>query len=256
MIRVLKESKQVGNISYFVDNIQPLINIIDQGRILSSRKPEYNNKLKKNMKYVSFSRSISAARQRNNARWKWGLVIDGNKLSERYSIEPYSYAGANYNKGTTFRVKSITAYDDNTYTLSLVNWPTIQISEKVFNSIKNSIDNKMSDEMKQKKKLLVSGEGKRIVNGHKIKQKYLFNVPSGGIQLNPETFPKEMYSQLFKTSYTNEYEERVWTSREFIDIENTIIQAIVPNSEFNEADNDCKELIKLCEDKGIKLIYY
>lgn len=255
-MKILKESKQVGNISYFVGDIQTLINIIAEGKILSSRNPEYNPKVKKSMKYVSFSRFISAARQRNNNRWKWGLVVDGNKLSERYSIEPYSYAGVNYNKGTTFRVKGITAYDDNTYTLSMVSWPTIQISEKVFNSIKNSIDTKMSDEMKEKKKLIISGEGKRVVNGHKIKQKYLFNVPSGGIQLNPETFPKEMYSQLFKTSHINEYEERVWTSREFIDIENTIIQAVVPNSEFNEMDSTCKELLEVCEDKGIKIVLY
>ena len=41
---ILIESKQVGNLSYYVSNINTLVQIIEQGEIWTSKSKEYNSR--------------------------------------------------------------------------------------------------------------------------------------------------------------------------------------------------------------------
>ena len=77
---ILIESKQVGNLSYYVSNINTLVQIIEQGEIWTSKSKEYNSRLKKKMNFVSTSRDMFAAPKRNNNRWKYGIIIDGDGI--------------------------------------------------------------------------------------------------------------------------------------------------------------------------------
>lgn len=236
----IKEAKQVGNVSYMVGDLQVLCNIIATESIWTS-KPEYNAKQHKNMPFVSFARDMSAAALRNPKRWKYGIILDGDHLSDKYKIEPFSYAGAGVNKGDKFKVKILTHYDDNTYALTMVNWPTITISQKLFQILEAYILN-MPQDKKEQKRLEIKDGGQRKVNGHKIVKQYLFNVPSGGFTINANSLPAEYQSLLVKHEKVNETEERIWTNAPKIDISGTIIGVILPKEvkvefEYMQAGN-------------------
>lgn len=247
---ILIESKQVGNLSYYVSNINTLVQIIEQGEIWTSKSKEYNSRLKKKMNFVSTSRDMFAAPKRNNTRWKYGIVIDGDSLSNRYSIEPFSFAGNALQYSTSsFRVKELRAYENGVYKLSMVNWPTIQISKNVFDNIRNAIEN-MPEEMKQKKKLQVIDGGKRVVGGTKLLKKYLFNVPSGGIMLTPDIL-KGISSEFTKSSNINEMEERIWSDTDSININGCILGVSIPKQDVILMHDGSKELtedLKLLRD--------
>lgn len=87
-------SKQVGDVSYLVGDLEILYNVVKDEVILGSKKPEKNPRTGKSENYVSLSRNYTSAALRNNSRWKYGVLLDGDKLSDHYHIEPISYAGA------------------------------------------------------------------------------------------------------------------------------------------------------------------
>lgn len=226
-MKLMIEEKQVGNVSYFVSDPLHLINIIEDEQILRSRKEEYNPKTNKKQFYVSLSRNMTATAKRNSSRWIYGVIIDGTLLSNRYNIEPVSYMGSVTIKSSV-SVKYIVAYDNDTYYLNLVNFPTIEISRANYNKIKEEIEN-LPEDFKTLKKLVYQSEGKRAVRGAKIKEKYLFNVPSGGLRLTTKTYP-DIISSLQKDPNINEFEERIWlkNSELFVNIKGCIEKILLP----------------------------
>ena len=107
-------AKQVGSLSYMVESQTILDLILRTGRIKSSQKPERNPNTGEESKFVSFSRNMTSAAIRNSKRWRWGVIIDGDRLSDRYSIVPISFVGVLTNKNSAnFKVKCITKYDEN-----------------------------------------------------------------------------------------------------------------------------------------------
>lgn len=94
-------NKQVGDLSYFVNSLATLTQIISTENMMSSEKLErnYNVKPSKLSRYVSFSRSMADTPKRNPKRWKYGLITDGDKLSNKYHIEPYSFVGTSLAHG-------------------------------------------------------------------------------------------------------------------------------------------------------------
>ena len=171
---IILEEKQVGPVSYMVRTPDVLFNIVSGNKILRSKKPEYNPKTKKNQYYVSLSRNLTAAAERNSERWSYGVVLDGTKLSNRYNIEPVSYVGQ-----TTIRsavsVKTLTAYDNDTYYVTFVRFPSIKISRTTYDKLKTAILN-LPEDTKELKKLVYQSGGKRAVRGAKIAEKFNFNV--------------------------------------------------------------------------------
>lgn len=222
--------KQVGPIYYMVKDTEILQLIVEQGVIRTSVKAEPTGKGNGSKHYISFMRDLTKA-DRNPNRWIYGIQLDGDKLSNKYKIEPYSFAGSAMKKNY-YKVKTLISYDDNTYALSLVNWPTIKIPQSVFEDIKELITSD-SQNLNKVKKLEVT-TGKRPYLGRTIKEKYNYDVKTGGISLNEKNLSLETLNYLLKHTNLNETEERIWIIDEkvkFINIGDCITCYIEPKGD-------------------------
>lgn len=259
----ISAAKQVGPISYLTSTKERLTQNIKLARIRTSRNTERNDALRQKMYYVSFSRDLTAAAARNPDRWKYGVVIDGDKLSNRYHIEPYSFAGTSVNRGSGMRVKGIRSYTDGTYQLILVNWPTINIPKVSYDAIKQQMLD-MPDEYKELKKFTVQGQGKFARNGM-LRQEYLFyNVPGGGFNISQKLIPADAINAMLDHSNLNESEERIWfTDESFVDIKNCILGIILPRPEedlYRTSDDpaykDLRQTVESIIGEDYKIITY
>ena len=253
MIKLLVEGKQVGEVSYMVADLDVLLYILDEEMLLRSRLQELNPKTRKKEYYLSLSRNLTSAAKRNSKRWRWGVILNGDKLSDRYSITPVSYSGIQMSY-SDLRVTYITAYDNGTYALNLVNWPTIEVNEFIWDKITKEINN-LPEEFKEKKKLQHTYEGRNTINGRKVKEKYLFNVKTGGLKLNYKDFP-EICSALDKNPNIDETEERIWipSGAYYIDIHNCIEGVIAPKNLTEEEQKNYIELERCMSKLGITRI--
>lgn len=235
-------AKQVGSLSYMVESQTILDLILCTGRIKSSQKPERNPNTGEESKFVSFSRNMTSAAIRNSKRWRWGVIIDGDRLSDRYSIVPISFVGVLTNKNSAnFKVKCITKYDSGKCVLTCINWPSIEIRENLYNTIKQMIE-ACPESYKELKQLKIKREGKRKTSNGYIVEQYLFNVKTGGIILNRNTLQDNLSDFVVHSSF-NEQEERIWTNSEFIDIKNCISGIIVPKQRTADEDAEYEGLI-------------
>lgn len=225
-------SKQVGPIYYMVDAISVVRTIVSTELIKTSNKPEKGYAGGGSHHYVAFLRSLDKA-GRNPNRWVYGVRLDGNKLSNKYKIVPYSFAGnAIKGKSHQYRVKYIAAYDNNTYTLQLVDWPVISIPRSVFEDIEDAIVSDIEG-INDKKRLEIT-QGKRAYRGRTITCKYHYNVKTGGIALNESNVSQSTLNYLLKHSNLNETEERIWildTNLQYITIKNCITGYIEPTGD-------------------------
>ena len=236
-------AKQVGDVSYLVGDLNTLVAVINSQEIWASETAEVNPKTNKKQPFVSLARNLTAAANRNNKRWNCGVIIDGDKLSNKYHIEPYSYAGSGL-KSNKYRVKTLTAYDNGTYKLNLVNWPAMEISKEFYDEIVDII-NTMPSELKAKKNFSYTGEGKQARNGRKIVEKYHFNTKLGGPMLTYENLSDSAASYFMKHEKVNETEERIWLKpgQESVSIKNCIIGVVLSEKdakllESNTSDNE------------------
>ena len=227
----IKAAKQVGPISYLTSSKERLTANLVKQQIRTSRNTEKNDALRQKMFYVSFSRDLTAAAKRNPDRWAYGLLIDGDVLSNRYKIEPYSFAGASVNRGTGMRVKGIRSYTDGTCQLILVNWPTIEIPRVSYDAIKQQMLN-MPDEYKETKKFTIMGPGKFARNGMLRAEHLFYNVPGGGFPVSHKYIPTEALNAMLDHTALNESEERIWfTEPSFVDLRGAIDGIILPKTE-------------------------
>lgn len=224
--------KQVGPVYYMVKDVAVLEAIVTQGIIRTSLKAEPRSNGGGKYHYVSFMRDLTKA-DRNPGRWIYGIQIDGDKLSDRYNISPYSFAG-NSMKKNYYRVKSLISYDNGTYSLSLLNWPTMSVSKSVFEEIKQLITSDAQG-INDLKKLEVS-TGKRPYLGRTIVEKYVYNVKTGGISLSEDTLSEESLNYLLKHTNLNETEERIWILNDnvkYINIKGCITGYIEPKRDYS-----------------------
>ena len=257
-MRILNEGKQVGDLSYMVESIPILENIIEYGNIFASSKAERNPVDGKKMHYISFSRNLVSASARNMSKWKYGVIINGDKLSDKYKITPYSFGGTQTPSTGRFRVKYMVLYDDNTAMLNLANWSrTFSISADMFKYIENLILN-MSEEDKRKFKLSVE-TGKRRQSGKLAMKRYKFNVKNGGLKLNLSSMGSK-FIDLIKNTSLNETEERIWLpNSSSIDVSGCVKGIILPKSELNiiqTEESEFMETVKNVAGKNFKLIIY
>ncbi len=236
-------SKQVGNVSYMCSDIYTLIQIIESEEIWSSAKPERNPNTHEMQHYVSLSRNLTSAAIRNNKKWKYGIILDGNKLSNRYSIEPFSYA---YNHITSkgYKVRSLTAYQDGTYRLACDHWPTIVITKQLHDEIEAIIEN-MSEEDKVTTKYQYTTGGKRRVYNTYIKERHHFNGRHGGPRISSKNLSEQYQVQFSKNPISNESEERIWLKgSKSVDISNCILGVIMPKKEYSDFEVESYEIYR------------
>lgn len=222
-------SKQVGPIYYMVNTVEVLVSICNYNAISTSLKAEPRSNGGGKYHYVSFMRDLTKA-DRNISRWRYGVKIDGDKLSNRYSISPYSFAGNALSKGY-YKVKTLTSYDDGTYTLSLVNWPTIQISAEMFKEIQSIIESDIQG-VNDSSRLEIS-EGKRAYRGRTAITRYNYDVKHGGAVLSDKTASSHLLQYLIKHTGLNETEERIWifNNAKYIDVSGCILGFIEPKGD-------------------------
>ena len=236
-MRIL-EAKQVGTLYYMVPSLEVLTNILSTGMIHASEKAEYNPITKNKQHSVSFSRQPRQS-ELNSQKWKYGVKIDGDKLSNKYSIEPYSKVGTDINR---LRVLYLIEYDDGTCVLNLVGWTTRIISKRLFDSIEKLILSQ-SDKYNSEHKLEIS-TGKRPYKGKRAVKKYMYRVPHGGVKLTSEQ------AAIIAEPQFNEAEERIWlTTSPTIDITGCIIGYVLPKN----LDDENESTIEIFKDVIRKL---
>lgn len=239
-------SKQVGDLSYFVGDLATLRQIVVNENIWTSEKPERNYSVtpSKLSKYVSFSRSMTDTPKRNPKRWKYGVIIDGDKLSNRYHIEPYSFAGNALAHGDRYRIKILTKYDTGICTLSLVNWGTIKISEDMFNQLESAI--LRQSESYNAKKNLTQHSGKNKTKNGVIEVQYKYNTKNGGLHLTDDILGK-LSTSFIKHDVLNEKEERIWIDKQAISIKGCIKGIIIPRNISEEFESQLETTFKVCD---------
>ena len=218
-------SKNYPTLSYMVSNQDILYKILSTQTIATS--PDETNK-NSNQRHVCLSRDLTSAAKRNSTRWKYGILLDGSKLTDRYKISPYSYANVEFNSSRkSLVVKTLTLYDTGECTLTLLNHPTKQIPKRLYDEIREMIitDSQGLNDVKH----LVVSTGTRRVNGRMIVEKFLYNVPTGGIRLSSKTLSESGQMLLTKHTNLNETEERLYTESYIIDISGCIDGIIIPN---------------------------
>lgn len=253
-MKLIVEGKQVGMLTYFVSSLDILEKILQTGKIAHSRIKEFNYNNNKMQYSISLSRDFDAAHIRNFKRWRYGIIINGNELSDKYEITPVSYTGVAFQK-SNIRVKCLTAYDNNTFSLQFANWKSFQIPKKVFNIIKNEILH-MTDLEKEKYGLVIQTEGKKLNKGRKIVEKYSFSARYGGLAITASKYP-ELSATISKLPTVNEFEERVWIDNSnYIDVRQYIVGVVIPENMSDEEYEYFSTYVKPIMDvKGIDFIY-
>lgn len=209
-------AKQVGTLYYMVSGTSFLIKILQEQRINMSENYERNSKTGKNQLSVSFSRDPEALYRQNSKKWHIGLILDGTQLSEKYAITPYNHTGTSledkFLASKNFKIYSIAAYDDGTYTLNIVGWgPAKQIPKSVYEELKQLIiEHKENNPRQASKERLVRTEGKNRVNGRKVIERYKFNNPGGSNTLPLTQLSDSTKQFLAKAAGINQFEERIW----------------------------------------------
>ncbi len=89
---VIQEGKQVGILYHFTDT-DSLVDIIKSDTIEAHEINEYG--LEDHGKYVSFSRNKNFANETTFFKFQCCIVIDGDRLSNRYHIEPHYWEWQN-----------------------------------------------------------------------------------------------------------------------------------------------------------------
>lgn len=111
MIR-LNAGSYKGKLFTFCSSMTKIRNMVTEGVMMSLQEPTMYGRKKYDRtgygetEYVSFTHSPSTITQAGEPRWKYGLVVDGDKLNDTWSLRPYFYNG---NRGE----KSVYFYQDD-----------------------------------------------------------------------------------------------------------------------------------------------
>ena len=278
---LITAAKQVGKVYYMVDSLESLYNILIQGQIKVSSKKEKSTNSSKPEYFVSLTRDYKALYKQNPDRWHCGIILDGNKLSEIYSIYPFHFSGYNLENTSEdarcgkFVIKAITAWEDGTYDIQFAGWKSIfPISKAAYDDLANCILNFDKDILNKCKFQRCIGKSKSSVKKCKFLERLLFNNPAGG----PPGILKKVNQSTFSEilSLTNQHEERISGPKDiknlqsrfktldsdletiypYIHINNAITGLVFNAEDFNkgsilqiehnnEVANSCKELLKL-----------
>lgn len=186
MKRMITSSKQVGKIYYLVDSLESVYSILQQKQIRVSSKKEKPAGSDGVEYFVSFTRNYNSLYNQNPTRWHCGIILDGDILSEMYSISPIHYSGtalshtSDTDRYGGFKLKQVTAWADGTFDIRFVGWQTsFEISRSCYNAVVSTIED-LDDKVKQRCRLVRSeGKVKSAKKGCKYIERFLFDTPGG-----------------------------------------------------------------------------
>lgn len=85
--KILNESKNVGDIYHFTPNLKIVYNILSSGELISSNKEkDFNTNTDRYAFSFTRDRNIGGYKS-----FKYGIIFDGTKLSDRYKINPFRF---------------------------------------------------------------------------------------------------------------------------------------------------------------------
>lgn len=249
-------AKQRGRLSHFTKDINTLIDILKSRELQPGGSEEYNPNTGREGRYISFSRDMLAATKRSS-KWKFGLIINGDYLSENYNITPYSYEWVNDNK-INFRVKVLTLYENGQCTVQFVGKNTTSISLQTYEHIRDLVVNY---DRNVQAKLFHQKGGRRKTKGTYLKEKFTYNNPQGGVQIPYSDLPLEL------RPFVDEYEERFWVTpkQSYIRLNGRIIEGIILprslKSRFESVDDRDLQMLhdlmdNLCGQDNYNVMYY
>lgn len=217
----LTEAKQVGPISYGVKGtdsasaVQMLNVILQSDKIKSSEAQAglYSNSAED--AFVSTSRDLLAHIKSNRQR-PVGLVLDGDKLSNKYKINPINWASLELNKEVSrLNLKALYEYtnennpEEKAYKVQFASYGSFFINKRVFDILERIMQCYNATETTNRKgKLTNLGATHGFVGNHNIGSKgrnslmpspgkwivskgYFYNVPNGGgVNISKGTFNK------------------------------------------------------------------
>lgn len=200
-------AKQVGPISHLTASVPRLVSIIYYSKIATS-SPDMRTGADSQKPYVSFSRNLTSAATRNNKKWRYGIIVDGDKLSNRYQLKPYNYTAVKNEAGVGVDVKGIRAYDNDTYTLTPWIGNTTRIPKWLYDEIKLAIMN-MPQQYNSKNGLAVeTDKAKRKTNGAYRTEWIYYKSQYHGMPMTPENLSDRALTWI-SNHVLNEEETRI-----------------------------------------------
>ena len=210
MKRAIVGGKQVGQVYYMCESLFAVRNILRSGEIKMSSKKEKSINTNKLEYFTSLTRNFKSLVAQKPNKWRDGIILDGDKLSDSYSIDPINFVGtsAENQRGPQGKLKisQITRWPSRCM-IRFVGWSKeLQIALSTYLQIKAACLDGISDAERKKCKLEIS-QGKRNRGGEKFIERLKFNTP-GGSPPNIFTYlPESALSEL--ASVANQYEERI-----------------------------------------------
>ena len=183
--------------------------------------------------FVAFTRDRNLP-SKSHRDYRFGFIIDGNKLSDRYKIEPISYIGHQMTKkDSNVLISRLTRYQNGHCTVATNIYGTIDIDRKTFDELAKYIEN-LPEDIKTKKKLTHREGGTRNVRGigAPIAEQYAVGTKHG-IVFTATSFPEvtSAGSALASNPDVDEYEERVWLDK--VDI-GKCLKGVIIDADLNE----------------------
>jgi hypothetical protein len=245
----LTEAKQVGLVSYGVkgtadkSSIGVLDIILQSGKIKSSEVQGglYNDSSED--AFVSTSRDL-LSHIKNNRQRPVGIILDGDKLSDRYKIRPINWATLELNKDISrLNLKALYEYtneddpNEKTYKVQFASYGSFLITSRVFDILERIMQcYNATETINRRGETTTLGATHGFVGNDRIGSKgrprpgnwritkgYFYNVPNGGgVNISKGTF--------------NKYRSQLDPSGELNINDDTFISELVRNKVLDEAE--------------------
>lgn len=210
MKRAIVAGKQVGQVYYMCESLFALRNILRSGEIKMSSKKEKSINTNKLEYFTSLTRNFKSLVAQKPNKWRDGIILDGDRLSDSYAVDPINFVGtsAENQKGPQGKLKisQITRWPSRCM-IRFVGWSKeLKISLSAYSQIKEACLNDLSDTERQKCRFEIS-QGKRNRGGEKFIERLKFNTPGGSPPSIFTYLPDAVTSEL--STVANQYEERI-----------------------------------------------
>lgn len=199
-------SKQIGTLYHYTKRASNFWSICESLSLRPGTKQE--PKEGKLQPFVAFSRESTAPKR--STHWKYGFIIDGDRLSEHYKLTPISFAYRELSQksNSSIRIKSLRLYDDGSAAVYLIRYGSIPISKTLYDELALWIED-LSKAQKDKSRLIKKGRGKIRRNGRLLLASYTFDSPVGSPDIST-ALSDAAKSELSRSFRLYEAEERVW----------------------------------------------
>ena len=207
-------AREVGDISHLTDTLTNLISILYHSKIATS-PPDIRKGSNTQRPYVSFSRNMTSAALRNSNKWRYGIIVDGDKLSNRYSLRPHNFQAEKNASDSGVPMKGIRAYDNGTYQLILQIGQPTRIPKWLYDEIKLAMLSQPEDFNIKKGLVHDTRLATKRSNGAYRCEWVYYKSQYGGMLLSPKTLSDKALSYV-ANHVLNEEETRIFLPKQSV----------------------------------------